>query len=154
VKNVRLIPTLLAVTLMGTLLSTPLAAEEGSTARGRLPDGRAFRVDPHGNQLIDYIAELELEIEELTSRTSRIEALLKEKSGLLDACMKRTSASELETKNLRDACDVESVKLHRSLAACEASTLASWNDSTKNEAARASLRSPTLQQDAPSDAKQ
>lgn len=37
-------------------------------SKGRLPDGRAYRTDPEGYQLVDYIAELELKIEELQNK--------------------------------------------------------------------------------------
>ena len=36
-----------------------LSAQEDNSERGRLPDGRAFRTDSDGAQLVDYIAELE-----------------------------------------------------------------------------------------------
>jgi chromosome segregation ATPase len=42
--------------------------------RGRLPDGRAFRTDNQGNQLVDYIAELELNIEALTRQVRGLES--------------------------------------------------------------------------------
>lgn len=42
-------------------------------ARGRLPDGRAFRTDTAGNQLVDYIAELEVEVESLKRQVVGLE---------------------------------------------------------------------------------
>lgn len=41
--------------------------------RGRLPDGRAFRTDAEGTQLVDYIAELELSVEALNRRVQGLE---------------------------------------------------------------------------------
>lgn len=46
-----------------------LIAEE----RGRLPDGRAFRTDADGNQVIDYIAELETTVDALTQQVIALE---------------------------------------------------------------------------------
>jgi hypothetical protein len=43
-------------------------AQSAEADRGRLPDGRAYRTDQEGNQLVDYIAELELEKEGLENR--------------------------------------------------------------------------------------
>lgn len=48
-------------------------------ARGRLPDGRAFRTDSDGVQLVDYIAELEVNIEALNRRVSGLEGEVTEK---------------------------------------------------------------------------
>lgn len=41
--------------------------------RGRLPDGRAFRTDADGAQLVDYIAELEINILELNRKILSLE---------------------------------------------------------------------------------
>lgn len=63
-----------SVILCGFLLwiaALPLNAEE--SLRGRLPDGRAFRTDANGVQLVDYVAELELSIEELNRRIQAME---------------------------------------------------------------------------------
>lgn len=40
---------------------------------GVLPDGRAFRVDSNGNQVVDYIAELENQVEVLTKQVYTLE---------------------------------------------------------------------------------
>ena len=47
--------------------------------RGRLPDGRAFRTDGEGNQLVDYIAELELNVESLKRQVIGLEDEVNEK---------------------------------------------------------------------------
>ncbi|NLF26121.1 MAG: hypothetical protein GX589_10775 [Deltaproteobacteria bacterium] len=52
--------------------------------RGRLPDGRAFRTGTDGVQLVDYMAELELSIEELNRRVYGLEAEVKEKQERID----------------------------------------------------------------------
>jgi hypothetical protein len=54
-----------------TFCSTGAWSED--PAVGRLPDGRAFRTDKEGNQLVDYIAELELEVESLKRRVVGLE---------------------------------------------------------------------------------
>jgi hypothetical protein len=41
--------------------------------RGRLPDGRAFRTDTDGNQVVDYIAELETTVDALTQQIIALE---------------------------------------------------------------------------------
>jgi len=47
--------------------------------RGLLADGRAFRTDQNGNQLVDYIAELEVNVESLEKRVYGLEDEVKEK---------------------------------------------------------------------------
>ena len=56
---------------------------EKDLERGRLPDGRAFRTDAQGNQLIDYIAELELSVEQLNRRVQGLEDEVKEKQAII-----------------------------------------------------------------------
>lgn len=51
-------------------LAFSLLAEDRS---GRLDDGRAYRIDNEGTQVVDYIAELELQIEELQSKIRSLE---------------------------------------------------------------------------------
>ena len=46
------------------LLLISFLAEAEESERGRLADGRAYRTDSAGTQLVDYIAELELTVEE------------------------------------------------------------------------------------------
>src|SRR5689334_17604677 len=55
----------------GALFATDLFAEDQH--RGRLADGRAFRTDDQGNQLVDYIAELEVNIESLERQVRGLE---------------------------------------------------------------------------------
>lgn len=52
--------------------------------RGRLSDGRAFRTDAEGNQLVDYIAELEVSVEGLKSRVQGLESEVNEKQAAID----------------------------------------------------------------------
>lgn len=64
------------------LLVTPLVAEEAR--HGRLADGRAYRVDPQGLQLVDDVAELELTVEELKRQLEAARNETEEKSRELD----------------------------------------------------------------------
>lgn len=71
-----------------------LWAEDEESSRGRLADGRAFRTDAQGNQLVDYIAELELSVEQLKRRVNGLEFELSEKQTALD----RVAAGKGESK--------------------------------------------------------
>jgi|GEM_PF-5226963 len=61
-------------------LSTIAQAEP---ERGRLPDGRAFRTDVEGTQIIDYIAELELSVEALQRQIYGLENEIDQKDGTI-----------------------------------------------------------------------
>lgn len=63
-------------------VSSICIAQEPS--RGRLNDGRAYRTDDQGNQLVDYIAELEINIESLNRRIIGLEDELTEKNVQLE----------------------------------------------------------------------
>lgn len=60
----------LAVGFSGALHAEEVDVEQ---SRGRLPDGRAFRTDVEGNQLVDYIAELEVTVEDQNRRIQGLE---------------------------------------------------------------------------------
>lgn len=70
------------------LAAIPVRAEDSEPERGRLPDGRAFRTDAQGNQLVDYIAELELSIEQLTRRVHGLEFEAEEKQNQINRLSK------------------------------------------------------------------
>ena len=77
------IGSLVAAVCMGlVLIAGPAAADD---QRGVLPDGRAFRTDAEGNEIVDYIAELEVSVETLTSRVHSLEDELKAKDRRLSA---------------------------------------------------------------------
>ena len=59
----------------------PAAAQEDQ--RGRLPDGRAYRTDAQGLELVDYIAELELNVAELKRKVTGLEGELQQKNQAL-----------------------------------------------------------------------
>lgn len=76
--------TLLASALL-CFSSSSLAEDlEQEQARGRLADGRAFRTDAEGNQLVDYIAELELSVEQLNRKVNGLEFELGEKQAQVE----------------------------------------------------------------------
>lgn len=52
---------------------------------GRLADGRAYRTDTGGNQLVDYIAELELNNSTLRQQVSGLENEVAQKQALIDS---------------------------------------------------------------------
>lgn len=62
--------TLLSVLSSFICISLSLADD----TRGRLPDGRAFRTDVQGNEIVDYIAELELSVDSLTRQVRGLES--------------------------------------------------------------------------------
>lgn len=71
------IKSLLFLVIVACVFDGVSFAEELS--RGRLADGRAFRTDPQGVQIVDYIAELEVTVEGLNRRIIGLEDELEEK---------------------------------------------------------------------------
>lgn len=60
------------------LLFASLAlADPQQPERGRLPDGRAYRLNDDGHQVVDYIAELETTVDALTQQVIALEDQLK-----------------------------------------------------------------------------
>ncbi len=77
------------------------AAENSDAERGRLPDGRAFRTDVEGTQVVDYIAELEVTIEQLNRRVLGLEDEIRDKKGALERLESgRAAEAILKEKNL------------------------------------------------------
>ncbi len=66
-------PKALILCVIASLLVSFSALAEGEPLRGRLPDGRAFRTDAQGVQIVDYIAELELSIDALNRKIEGLE---------------------------------------------------------------------------------
>jgi hypothetical protein len=69
--------------------------------RGLLADGRAFRTDENGNQLVDYIAELEVSVEALERRVYGLEDELKEKQAHIDRL--NQDSSVLESPQIKES---------------------------------------------------
>jgi len=63
-------------------VSSTGVAEE--SPRGRLADGRAYRTDENGTQLVDYIAELEVNAEAMNRRIVGLEDELTEKQRIIE----------------------------------------------------------------------
>ncbi len=85
--------------LLSLLLTTPV---HGESPFGRLEDGRAYRTDAEGNQIVDYIAELELEVSNLKRRVSGLEIEVEEKDKAIARVKSggSLSASSLGEKDL------------------------------------------------------
>lgn len=73
-KSLLFVSSLLLMSLPAYLLAAP-------GERGRLPDGRAYRVDAEGNEIVDYIAELELNVDALNTKLLAVENELIEQRG-------------------------------------------------------------------------
>lgn len=70
----------------------------GPSKNGRLADGRAFRTDAQGNQLVDYIAELELSVDALNRRVQGLEYELQQKQ----AELQRVAAGGTSTQQVNE----------------------------------------------------
>lgn len=134
----KMISVLFVVTLAVVPFSTSLQAQE----KGRLADGRAFRTDSSGSQIVDYTAELELEIDGLrrtvTSLEDEIQAL--RRSGGRDAApvQERDLVASGRTTTASNSCpqtDQSALRSLRSeLRTCE-DELKSQNSSSSRVAA-------------------
>lgn len=63
--------------LLLLLISSTVFASPQNAERGRLPDGRAYRLNDDGHQVVDYIAELETTVDALTQQVIALEDQLK-----------------------------------------------------------------------------
>ena len=70
------------VILLSFALVLPCYAE--NTSLGRTPDGRAWRMDSDGNKVIDYIADLEMNVDSLTREVQGLESELREKVDIIE----------------------------------------------------------------------
>jgi chromosome segregation ATPase len=75
------------------VLQTALVVAE--PAKGRLPDGRAYRTDEQGMELVDYIAELEVTIEEQKRQIHGLQYEVEEKEDVIEA-LKRNGGTTPE----------------------------------------------------------
>lgn len=90
--------------LTGLLLVTEGSVLAQDAAQGRLPDGRAFRTDAEGNQLVDYIAELELNVADLNRRLVGLETEVEQKQQVIDRMQSgRAPQGELSERDLSGA---------------------------------------------------
>lgn len=99
------------VWIAGLFAVSSAVSAEDEPRRGLLADGRAFRTDENGNQLVDYIAELEVNVEALEKRVFGLEDDLKEKEVLIRRLQNgATGASALQEHDLV----TQAVSQHRS----------------------------------------
>lgn len=86
--------------LLVSCLSLSVAAEE--SPRGRLADGRAYRTDENGTQLVDYIAELEVNVEAMNRRIVGLEDELTEKQRIIERLHRGESGAVALQGELRE----------------------------------------------------
>ena len=107
--------------ILSTLLMPLVTIAADDSERGRLPDGRAFRTDEQGNQLVDYIAELELSVEALNRQMRGLEDENRQKQGLIDR-LQSSGAKDtaLQERNLGETSNsVSKVNLKESCKPCD-----------------------------------
>lgn len=106
------------------VLSSLSLAEDGE--RGRLPDGRAYRTGDDGTQLIDYIAELELSVSDLTRQVQGLETEIEQQRSTCAAAQPvvERPVSKVATCPAVEPCrcDEETVPLQRQLKEAQART--------------------------------
>lgn len=131
--------------LIGILGEGVLIAEE--PARGRTADGRAYRTDDQGTQIIDYIAELELGLEAKERRIQGLEKEVEDRNATiaqLQSATGRSGEGELIERNLIASrqsapepvpCQRDTESVNRALR-CEASLT---RQAKENEILRADL---------------
>lgn len=143
------------------LALTPLNA---FCENGRLPDGRAFRVDSEGNEIVDYIAELEVSIDTLNRQIDTLRGELEQKTVALSNCRtgvsegltektidghKRISTTEsvaeqndlaIQLAALRDEKDIQMLEMRNDLNACRALVTAQLKAQPPSNEMRASMK--------------
>ncbi len=130
-NTLKFFPSLSLVLSIFLLSNLPATALAEDPARGVLPDGRAYRTDENGNQLVDYIAELELSVESLERRAGGLEDDVRIREQEIEALKKGVcSPGDIKEVNLLDEkpkavqcpkCDLcpistEALKLEREVA--------------------------------------
>lgn len=103
------------LSLVGVLLlSLAVVAEE--SPRGRLADGRAYRTDESGTQLVDYIAELEVNAEAMNRRIVGLEDELADKVRIIERLNRGETGAlalrgELKERSLTEAQSAETSRV-------------------------------------------
>lgn len=75
--------TIIAIFGIAMTIVAPTLSFSESFETGRLADGRAFRTGANGVQLVDHVAELEMNVEALTRRLEAAENEIRHKDALL-----------------------------------------------------------------------
>jgi chromosome segregation ATPase len=92
--------------LISALLIAPSVFSEETPLRGKLADGTPFRTDSEGNQIVDYIAELENSVDYLNQRVVSLEDELKSKQDSLERISSsKTSNSKFQERDIVDRSD-------------------------------------------------
>ena len=103
---------------------------------GRLSDGRAYRVDNEGFQLVDHIAELEVTVDELNRQIDDLEAKLAARPS---TCDKQTIAAPLPApapRIVQADCSNEVSPLHSRISSLESQLQSAQNGAFCNYQAR------------------
>jgi len=157
----------MASRILLAFLTALIVISSAHSENGRLPDGRAFRVDAAGNEIVDYIAELEVSIDTLNRQIDSLRSELEQKSVALTTCRAGLSPSlkerdigahkqisseacdsvesmmAVELASLRDEKDIQMVEMKNDLEACR--TLIDVEVKMPNQdQARAGLRRETV----------
>lgn len=84
--------------LFFSLIMLAAIARADEAKRGRLADGTAYRVDAQGMELVDYTAELEVQIDELKRRVHGLQFELEEKEDIISALKARGAKEPVLTE--------------------------------------------------------
>jgi hypothetical protein len=95
--------------LVACIALTPWLSMAEDGTRGRLADGRAYRTDPEGNQLVDYIAELEVNVEALNRRILGLEDEIAEKQRIIERFHGGATGAAAYTGTLKEKALVDGV---------------------------------------------
>lgn len=88
------------------IFTTSSVFSEQDPVRGKLADGTPFRTDSEGNQIVDYIAELENSVDYLNQRVISLEDELKSKQDSLERISSsKTASSKFQERDIVDRSD-------------------------------------------------
>lgn len=90
---------LLSLLFCTFLFISPIQAQNKPQQIGRLRDGRAYRIDAGGMQLVDHIAELEVHVDDLTKQLHALEDELKEKQ---ETIQELTNGKEIPKRHIAE----------------------------------------------------
>ena len=79
----HLMRSFLMICIVWSIAFGNLRADDTQARTGRLKDGRPYRVDENGNQLVDRMAELEVTVGDLQREVSSLQDELRDKDGMI-----------------------------------------------------------------------
>jgi hypothetical protein len=88
--------------LIAILALVAVSNLHAQSEKGRLPDGRAYRTDDEGLQLVDYIAELEVSVEDLKRRVVGLEDEVADKVQIIERLTTSQNAKGRDSVQERD----------------------------------------------------